>query len=439
MGHVPFRAAAVLGLLVGALALAGVAAAATNPSPYEGGTSLLPVPVALPALPTAPFPLLTDLSDVGVNAADLAADGPSMKMAASNYGHSTGDDESHSGGGSHPHLLVVDDDRTECPDAQFVRIQDAVNAASPGDFIKVCRGTYPEYVTVPAGKDGLTVYGTGFLDVYIKAPSAGLSTGSRDIVHVAGAKRFTLLNVVVTGPFEDLAGCVTSFTGVRVDGGGSATLAGDHITQIWAGDPALRGCQTGLAVLAGSSTGGPGTLTVAYSLVDHYQKNGITIDELGSYGNVDHTIVLGEGSIPYTAQNGIQVGFGATASLTYDKVSENVYALAPASNGTGVLLYQAGKVNVSSSDVYHNDDGISLYDTDNSTIANNYSHNQVVYDGLFADTDSMNNTFSKNVARYNAGFDCDDMSTGTKTAGTANYWIKDVGDTENRPGLCHAH
>jgi len=33
-------------------------------------------------------------------------------------------------------------------------------------------------------------------------------------------------------------------------------------------------------------------------------------------------------------------------------------------------------------------------------------------------------------------FDCEDDSTGGGTAGTANFWIKDFGQTESPPGIC---
>jgi len=32
--------------------------------------------------------------------------------------------------------------------------------------------------------------------------------------------------------------------------------------------------------------------------------------------------------------------------------------------------------------------------------------------------------------------DCYDDTTGTGTAGTANTWFRNNGETENRPGLC---
>lgn len=44
--------------------------------------------------------------------------------------------------------LVVDDDRADCPDAQFMSIQAAVSAAATGDRIVVCAGTYHEQVDV---------------------------------------------------------------------------------------------------------------------------------------------------------------------------------------------------------------------------------------------------------------------------------------------------
>jgi parallel beta-helix repeat protein len=45
-------------------------------------------------------------------------------------------------------VLVVDNDRADCPRADFTSIQAAVTAADPGSTILVCRGVYPEQVTI---------------------------------------------------------------------------------------------------------------------------------------------------------------------------------------------------------------------------------------------------------------------------------------------------
>ena len=61
-----------------------------------------------------------------------------------------------------PATLMVDDDGADCPDAMYSTIQDAVDAASDGDTIYVCAGTYSESVRV-----------VGFTSLAIKAQGAG--------------------------------------------------------------------------------------------------------------------------------------------------------------------------------------------------------------------------------------------------------------------------
>src|SRR5438067_1068108 len=57
-----------------------------------------------------------------------------------------------------PRTLIVDDDKQQCPNADFTSINVAIAAAVPGDKIRVCPGLYNE--TVVADKAGLTLKGS---------------------------------------------------------------------------------------------------------------------------------------------------------------------------------------------------------------------------------------------------------------------------------------
>jgi parallel beta-helix repeat protein len=221
-----------------------------------------------------------------------------------------------------------------------------------------------------------------------------------------------------------------------VDEGGSATVTDNHITEIRSANPALRGCQNGIAVLVGRAfEGQTGAAEIAHNLIDRYQKGGVVVDGAGSSAEVHHNEIVGE-TQPVIAPNGIQVSRDAAADVHHNEVYGNSYTLGGAA-GTGIILFEAGSpLRVGYNEVYANDDGISLYDVDGSTIEHNYSHDQRLFDGMYADPDSASNRIEYNRMERNVEHDCHDDSVGPGTAGTANVWIKDRGLTENRPGLC---
>ena len=392
-----------------------VPAGAGNPSPADGGDAAPHVPA--PALFTALFALTTDVSTIGVSDAELATVGPSSSQPDSD-----GDN-----------LLIVDDG-ADCPNAEYPTIQSAVTAADPGDRIKVCRGVYPEQVVIPAGKDGITLFSQGYQQAVIKAPPLMAEPG--DIVYVNGARDVTIRHFKITGPLPDHLFCsLQTRTGVKVEGGGSLLLTDNHITEIRSASPLLRGCQNGIAVRVGSrlnSTGG--AAEIRHNLIDRYQKGGVVIDG-ASYGSVHHNEIAGDPT-PSIAPNGIQVSRDASAKVDHNEVRDNSFTLGGAA-GTGILLFETDSpLTVGHNKVFANDDGISLYDVDDSLIEHNYSHDQRVYDGVFADSLSSGNRIAYNRTERNVEHDCHDDSAGAGTAGTANFWIKDRGLTENRPGLC---
>ncbi len=333
-----------------------------------------------------------------------------------------------------------------CPNADYSTIQSAVTAAGPGDTVKVCPGTYPEQVTIGPGKDGLSLESEKPLQAVIQFPV--VTTPPNAIVRVNSSQDVSVQGFTITGPYYD-GGCVDPLSthyGVRVDGGGEATIRDNHITQIQDANPAFAGCQDGIAVLVGRQfENQTGTADIDHNVIDNYQKNGPTIDNAGSSATIEDNTINGGGPSNIIARNGIQVGRGADADVHNNEVFGNVYAGAgppPAgeiddsSDATGVLVFEVtGGVQVSNNDAYSNDLGIDIGTASGVQISNNMTHDNT-FDGLRAESDTMQNVFAENDSQSNGATDCHDDSRGGGTAGTANTWKNDFGVTQTPPGIC---
>jgi hypothetical protein len=115
------------------------------------------------------------------------------------------------------------------------------------------------------------------------------------------------------------------------------------------GETPLNGSQHGVGVLyttidqAGVSTGSAATGTLSGTTITNYQKNGVVVSGPGASVTVQNNTVTGQGRISYIAQNGIQISFGASATVAGNTVSKNFYV--PKSFvACGLLFYQAAGV-----------------------------------------------------------------------------------------------
>jgi len=377
---------------------------------------------------------------------------------------------------------TVDDDGADHHNADFTSIQAAVNAAAPGDTIKVFPGTYNENVNIP--KDSLKLQAEHHGDAVIRGSAAPTQEA---VVKINGAH-----NVEFRG-FK-IAPQNTAYTyDLLVAGGGSAQLRENWVTGATGGNATV-----GIGVLDSSAD-------VRDNQVDNYQKNGIIIDGLSATASVNRNVVTGAGPTATAAQNGIQVSNGAKADVRQNTVSKNIYSPGTVS-ATGILLTGAGTgTSVSENNVFQNDinialdttngatveknrvsaatyegitlsgssnnrirqntaegnmengislfdgsnnnvvekndsnnngrDGISLGDADNNQISQNKAQNNGG-DGIYLDSASTGNRVTQNDLHNNARYDAEDESVGTGTAGTANFWDKNECDTANPEGIC---
>ena len=184
-----------------------------------------------------------------------------------------------------------------------------------------------------------------------------------------------------------------TLAGVYVDHS-SATVTNSAISNI--GDNPFDGMQYGIGVLYNDSTG-----NVIKNDISAYQKAGIRIVGSEASVYVANNTVTGLGVVPYIAQNGVELLYGASGSIYGNKISGNSYngpAACPdesyfASNcylSGGILLFNpAPSITIQNNEVFQNDIGIWPYsnitDTTVNSLSNNVHNNYgygVVYDGV---------------------------------------------------------
>ena len=126
------------------------------------------------------------------------------------------------------------------------------------------------------------------------------------IVVVWGAgSNANIVNLNIAGPLPGNGGCADDEYGVLVIASGTATLKGDHVTDIRDSNPGLFGCQFGVAIQVGREywptadfshdlvENFVGHATITKTTVTGYQKNGITVDGPGSKSNITKSTVKG--------------------------------------------------------------------------------------------------------------------------------------------------
>jgi parallel beta-helix repeat protein len=313
----------------------------------------------------------------------------------------------------------------------FTTIQAAVNAAHAGDTIDVDPATYKEQVTFSgSGKNNITLVNTPNTSgtPVIKVPQH--LTGSKAIVDVNGSTGVTIQGVEITGPSNDGARSISA--GVMIEGGGSATVKNDIITNIQ--DKDFDGTQNGVGIQVGRFTSGTpttGTATITGDSISGYQKGGVVVTNTGSSASITNNVITGSGATSVVAQNGIEISAGATGTVSGNSVTENIYSspVTPAQfAASGILIDQAGNnVSVTNNSVSNNDAGIWVLDTQNATITGNAVSGST-YFGIALDiisTGDSNDLVKNNVSSNNTG-------DGIDLFGAANNTIQ--GNTTNSNG-----
>jgi hypothetical protein len=248
--------------------------------------------------------------------------------------------------------LVVAPNKTECPNAAFTQIQAAVNAANPGDHIRICPGTYPEQLTITKPLDIDGDNGAILQPGPIVQNTTSLFDASpiATAILVADTTDVSINGLIVDGINNGIAQCGPDLIGIMFRNASGAVA--DSAIRNFTLSASLAGCQSGTGIFVQSGAGQISTVTIANCSIHDFQKNGITGNEIGTTVFIQRNVVTGSGPTPAIAQNGVQIGFGAKGAIQHNVVTNNLYSLCIAvptcqAVATNILVTQSDGIEVS--------------------------------------------------------------------------------------------
>jgi hypothetical protein len=258
----------------------------------------------------------------------------------------------------------INNDHHNCATAGYATIQSAVNAAPNGTKIIVCKGTYHASLVIPATKKSLNITGDTGSILSPRTPATAVNDVNPSsvggvapivaIVRVApGATGTTITGLEINGAAIESAvnGCNNDLAGLwwaSSRGHNASGTASD--LDVVNTTPSNSGCGSGDGIYVDAGTGSTAKVTVHQNLVSGYGKDGITCGDIGASCTISAN-TINTTATAAAAQNGIQVGFGATGSINANYVTGNDWTAygSDSSNpevqsdfAAGVLLYAAG-------------------------------------------------------------------------------------------------
>jgi len=248
--------------------------------------------------------------------------------------------------------LWVDDDSPQAGAAGI--IQEGIDLVS-GSTVNVGAGTYEEQLHITTYD--LSIIGAGVSSTTILSPTAlteyyTTSNDNYPIVFVDGCTGFSLSYLTVDG--DGRGNSNYRFQGIGFwNSGGSVS----HVSVLDVTDTPFSGAQHGVGIYAYNNDDGPYTVVLDDVLVDGYQKGGVALSGDGLTVDLDQVVTHGAGATDVTAQNGIQISYGAGGTVTDCNADGNIYTGGGWAS-CGMLLYMATTVDMDDCQLMDNCPGI---------------------------------------------------------------------------------
>jgi parallel beta-helix repeat protein len=281
--------------------------------------------------------------------------------------------------------LVVSVNKAACPQAQFTSIQAGINAAKPGDSIRVCKGLYREQLVVKTSLSLEADNGVTLMPSAMVPNTASLTNGApiAAAIVVSDATDVDISGFIVDGTNAGISACAPILEGIIYQNASGRVIR--NAVRNFKLASGLTGCQSGTGIFVQSSGGQASIVEISDCTIHDYQKNGITANEIGTAVFIGGNVVTGLGLTNGAAQNGIQVGFGARGSILRNAVTNNIWSgCTSLSNcsavATGILVTGSDGVEVS-------DNRVAVGQVPIYILANNavVRHNQAIDSNVLDD------------------------------------------------------
>jgi hypothetical protein len=252
-------------------------------------------------------------------------------------------------------------------------IQAAVNAVGVNGTVLLCPGTYPEQVVIAKS---LTLKGLASgtsAQAIIVPPAGGVVANTTSVepgggpiaaqVLVQNGATVTISGVTVDGAGNGITGCAPDIIGIYYQNASGAVRSSLVRNQVL-DSPDLIGCQSGEGIFVETGNGGTASVVIQGNYVENYQKNGVTANGAGATATVSNNTIQGQGPTTGAAENSIQLAFGATGTVTGNKVGGDIWAPDTITDtgdaAAGILIYDSPGVAIKSNIVDSTQFGIAV-------------------------------------------------------------------------------
>jgi nitrous oxidase accessory protein NosD len=279
--------------------------------------------------------------------------------------------------------IVVGQNAAVCPGAQFAKIQDAVNAASPGDIIQICPGVYAEQVSISKALE-VNANNGAILRPSGEQHRVGVGPTIAALLLIENTPDVTVRNLTIDGTDADINACAPDLIGVFFRN------ASGQLSHVAVRNAKLSsnfsGCQSGSAILVQSGGGQSSVVGIAESSIHAYQKNGITANEAGTDVTIEGNVVTGLGATTGAAQNGIQIGFGAAGTVRHNTVANHIWSPCVSvdqctATANDILVFQSDGVSVHDNVVGVSQTGVAIVGN-NANVFDNDIFDSQIFDGI---------------------------------------------------------